>query len=117
MGYLTAAEQTTLDVAIRDAEQACRAEISIYLGKVDGDPRDFATSLHNTLVLPSRSVLVMVDPDRRIVEIVTGGHIRQTLTDDEAADAVATMSAEFAAGRLASGLTEGVRVLGQHALD
>lgn len=117
MRYLTSSEQTTLDVAIRDAEQACRAEISIYLGAVEGDPRSFATSLHNTLVLPSRSILVMVDPDRRIVEIVTGGHVRQTLTDEEAADAVSIMAAEFAAGRLAAGLTEGVKTLGIHALD
>lgn len=117
MSYLTEREQTELDVAIRAAEQACRAEISIYLGTVEGDPRSFATSLHNTLVLPARSILVMVDPQRRIVEIVTGGHVRTTLTDEEAADAVAQMSERFAAGDLAGGLTRGVQVLGEQALD
>ncbi|WP_141014118.1 DUF5130 family protein [Nocardioides sambongensis] len=117
MTFLTPTEQTELDIAIRAAEQACRAEISIYIGDVEGEPRDFATSLHNTLVLPTRSILVMVDPKRRIVEIVTGGHVRQTLTDEESADAVEKMTAEFAAGDLAGGLTRGVRLLGEHALD
>ncbi|TIC87434.1 DUF5130 family protein [Nocardioides sp. GY 10113] len=117
MPYLKPAEQARLDAAIRAAEQACRAEISVYLGTVEGDQRDFATSLHNTMVLPSRSILIMVDPSRRIVEIVTGGHVRRTLTDEEAADAVAQMGAAFAEGDLAGGLVRGVQLLGEHALD
>ncbi len=114
---LNATERAALDVTIRNAEQACRAEISVFVGAVAGNPRDFATSLHNTLVLPSRSILIMVDPDRRLVEIVTGGHTRERLTDDESAQAVAAMSERFAAGDLAGGLTQGIELLGELAKD
>ncbi|GAA3647636.1 hypothetical protein GCM10022237_04000 [Nocardioides ginsengisoli] len=114
---LSAAEQAALDVTIRNAEQLCRAEISVFVGSANGNPRDFATSLHNTLVLPARSILIMVDPDRRVVEIVTGGHTRERLTDEESAQAVAAMTERFAAGELAEGLTRGIELLGELAKD
>lgn len=115
--YLKPADSGTLDAAIRTAEQACRAEISVYVGESDGTPRDFATSLHNTLVAPARSILIMVDPKRRVVEIVTGGHVRRTLTDAEAALAVEEMTSSCAEDDLAGGLIRGVRLLGEHARD
>ncbi|GAA4809053.1 DUF5130 family protein [Nocardioides caeni] len=114
---LTPAEQAALDVTIRTSEQACRAEISVFIGTATGQPRDFATSLHNTLVLPTRSILVMVDPHRRIIEIVTGGHVRERLTDAEAQLAVSAMTDGFAAGDLAAGLTQGIELLGELARD
>ena len=114
---LTAQDRADLDVTIRNAEQACRAEISVYVGPVEGEPRDFATSLHNTLVLPARSVLVMVDPVRRVVEIVTGGHVRERLTDDESAQAVTAMEKAFADGDLGGGLNRGIALLGELAKD
>lgn len=114
---LTAAQRADLDVTIRAAEQACRAEISVYVGAATGDPRDFSTSLHNTLVLPARSILVMVDPVRRLVEIVTGGHVRERLTDDESRRAVEAMTEQFATGDLAGGLNRGIALLGELAKD
>ncbi|GAA3517338.1 DUF5130 family protein [Nocardioides daeguensis] len=114
---LTAAERAALDVTIRNAEQVSRAEISVFVGAASGEPRDFATSLHNTLVLPARSILIMVDPDRRVVEIVTGGHVRERITDDEAQQAAAAMTARFSAGDLAGGLTRGIELLAELAQD
>lgn len=108
---LTASEQAALDVTIRTAEQACRAEISVFIGSVTGSPRDFATSLHNTLVLPARSIMIMVDPHRRLVEIVTGGYVRERLADAEAQLAISAMTDDFAAGDLAAGLTRGIEML------
>ncbi|WP_182379929.1 TPM domain-containing protein [Nocardioides sp. WS12] len=116
-GSLSEAERAKLDVTIRHAEQACRAEISVFVGSATGDPRDFATSLHNTLVLPARSVLIMVDTARKAVEIVTGGHVRERLTDDESSQAVTAMTERFAAGDLAGGLNRGIELLGQFAKD
>lgn len=113
--HLTNAQQAHLDAAIRSAEQACRAEISIYLGDSEGDTRDFATSLHNTLVAPARSILIMVDPERRAIEVVTGGYVRMRLSDEEVAAAVEEMTSAFAAGDLAGGLTLGVQRLGEAA--
>lgn len=113
---LTSKDRAALDATIRSAEQACRAEISVYVGPVDGDnPRAFATSLHNTLVAPARSILIMVDPASRAVEVVTGGYVRRNLTDEEAALAVEEMTRSFADGDLAGGLTRGIRLLADHA--
>ncbi|UMG91702.1 DUF5130 domain-containing protein [Nocardioides sp. TF02-7] len=114
--FLTDAERAALDATIRAAEQACRAEISVYIGPTGADePRVFATSLHNTLVAPPRSILVLVDPGRRAVEVVTGGYVRRKLTDAEAALAVEEMTRSFADGDLAGGLTRGIRLLADHA--
>jgi len=101
---------------MRQAEQRCRAEFSVFVGTSHGDPRAFATSLHNSLVAPSRSVLIMVDPSARAVEVVTGGHVRQELTDHEVELAVASMQNDFAAGDLAGGLRRGITMLADHAV-
>jgi uncharacterized membrane protein YgcG len=115
-GSLTSSEQAALDATIRAAEQQCRAEISVFVGPIEGhNPHAFATSLHNTLVLPSRSILVMVDPTLRAVEVVTGGEVRRLLTDAEAALAVEEMTRSFAEDDLAGGLTRGIRLLAEHA--
>lgn len=71
------AERFTLDDAIRKAEQLSRVEFSLFVGASEGDPRAFATQLHNSLVAPSRSILVMVDPGARALEIVTGGYVHR----------------------------------------
>ena len=68
----SANDRVALDETIRKAEQLSRAEFSVFVGHAEGDPRAFATSLHASLVAPSRSVLIMVDPDARVLEVVTG---------------------------------------------
>lgn len=112
----SAGERAQLDATIRRAEQTCRAEISVFVGNVVGDdPRAFATQLHNTLVAPARSILIMVDPTRRMLEVVTGAHVRRQLTDAEVELAVLHMRSDFAAGDLAGGLRRGVEMLAEHA--
>ena len=104
------------DRVIRRAEQLTRFEFSVYVGPVDGeDARAFATRLHNRLVVPARSVLVLVDPRRRVTEVVTGGEVRPLLTDAEVELAVLDMQSEFARGALAAGLQRGVAMLAEHA--
>ena len=58
------------------------------------------TRLHNRLVVPARSVLVLVDPRRRVIEVVTGGEVRRHLTDAEVELAVLEMASDFAAGNM-----------------
>lgn len=111
----SSAEHAALDATIRRAEQLCRMEFSIFVGNAEGEPRDFATSLHNTLVAPPRSILVMVDPTRRVLEIVTGAYVRRTLTDREVELAALHMQQDFAAGDLAGGLRRGIEMLAEHA--
>lgn len=110
------AERYALDDAIRQAEQLSRVEFSVFVGNAEGDPRAFATSLHNTLVAPARSILIMVDPTRRALEIVTGGHVRRTLTDREVELAAVHMQSAFAAGDLVGGLRRGIQMLAEHSL-
>ena len=115
-GELSDADRLALDNTIRKAEQACRYEFSVYVGPVDGeDPRAFATRLHNRLVAPPRSVLIMVDPRQRLTEVVTGGEVRRNLSDKEVELAVLDMQDCFAQGDLARGLARGVAMLAEHA--
>ena len=113
---LSQADRLALDKVIRLAEQSCRFEFSVYLGGSESDDtRAWATRLHNRLVAPARSVLIMVDPRRRVTEVVTGGDVRRHLTDAEVELAVLAMSSEFAGGNLAGGLQRGITMLAEHA--
>lgn len=114
-GEFSSAERRSLDETIRKAEQLCRLEISVFVGNAEGDARDFATSLHNTLVAPARSILVMVDPTRRLLEIVTGGHARRNITDQEVELVALQMQSTFAEGDLVGGLKRGIAMLADHA--
>lgn len=113
---LSDGDRLALDRAIRLAEQACRFEFSVYVGPAEGDDtRAWATRLHNRLVAPARSVLVLVDPERRITEVVTGGQVRRHLSDPEVELAVLAMNQEFAAGNISAGLQRGIAMMADHA--
>lgn len=114
-GEFSSAERRSLDEIVRKAEQLCRLEFSVFVGNAEGDPRDFATSLHNTLVAPARSILIMVDPSRRLLEVVTGGHARRNLSDQEVELVVLQMQSTFAEGDLVGGLKRGIQMLADHA--
>jgi uncharacterized membrane protein YgcG len=113
---LSDADRLALDNTIRKAEQACRFEFSVYVGPAEGDDtRAFATRLHNRLVAPARSVLILVDPRRRILEVVTGGEVRRRLSDAEVELGVLDMQDCFARGELATGLARGIALFAEHA--
>jgi uncharacterized membrane protein YgcG len=112
---LSSAERVALDQTIRKAERLSRVEFSVFVGHAEGDPRAYAVSLHGSLVAPARSILVLVDPDARAVEVVTGSHVRRTLRDPQVELAVAAMQSEFADGDLVGGLRRGIQMLAEHA--
>lgn len=114
-GDLSSAEQYELDRTIRAAEQSSRCEFSVFVGKAEGDPRAFATRLHASLVAPARSILVMVDPTARAIEVVTGAEVRRHLTDGEVELAILHMKSAFAEGDLVGGLRRGISLLADHA--
>lgn len=114
-GELRASERAALEETIRRAEQLSRFEFSVFIGTADGDPRAFATRLHNSLVAPARSVLVMVDPQAKALEVVTGAQVRQRLSDQEVELAAVAMRTDFAAGDMLGGLRRGVAMLAEHA--
>lgn len=111
----TAADRQTIDKAIRDAETMCRLEFSVYVGASEGETRHFAERLHAALVAPAKSVLLLVDPAARIVEVVTGVEARRSLDDTEVSLAVMNMQSAFAAGDLVGGVKAGVLQLAEHA--
>ncbi len=112
---LTASERYLLDDAIRRAEQLSRVEFSVFVGHAEGEPRAFAKSLHAALAAPARSILIMVDPEARVVEVVTGSWVRRNLSDQEVELAIAEMQSLFAAGDLVGGLRRGIHMLADHA--
>ena len=111
----SAAERHEIDKAIRDAETLCRYEFSVFVGRADGESRPFAERLHASLVAPDRSVLVLVDPSAKLLEVVTGSAARRDLDDAEVRLATLTMQSAFAAGDLVGGITRGVLQLAEHA--
>ena len=76
------AQEAEIDRAIRGAETTCRFEFSVYVGPVDGDVHAYARRLHAALSSPDRSVLILVDPAARALEVVTGSVVRRSLNDD-----------------------------------
>ena len=95
-GEFKGTERFQVEEAIRQAEQVSRFEFSVFVGRSGADPRAFATQLHNKLVAPARSVLILVDPAARVLEIVTGGEVRRNITDTEVELTVLQMQSSFA---------------------
>jgi uncharacterized membrane protein YgcG len=114
-GEFSAADRFEIDRAIRAAEETSRYEFSVFVGRAETDPRAYAVRLHAALVAPSHSVLVLVDPVARVIEVVTGSVVRRTLTDHEVQLAILEMQSAFAAGDLVGGLKRGLAMLAQHA--
>jgi hypothetical protein len=111
----SSSERFDIDRAIRHAETLSRYEFSVFVGSAEGETRPFAERLHATLTAPERSVLVMVDPAARMLEIVTGAEVRRGLEDGEVKLAALEMQSAFAAGDLVGGITRGVTMLAEHA--
>jgi uncharacterized membrane protein YgcG len=114
-GEFSSGEQHEIDRTIRAAEQASRCEFSVFVGDAGPDPQAFARRLHARLVAPTRSVLVLVDPTSRAVEVVTGAVVRRNLSDGEVELAVLQMKSAFAEGDIVGGLKRGVSMLAEHA--
>jgi uncharacterized membrane protein YgcG len=107
----TAAQRQQIDKAIRQAETSCRFEFSVFVGPAEGDSRAFAERLHGALVAPDRSVLIMVDPDARLLEVVTGTEARRSLDDRSVRLAVVEMQSQLAVEDLAGGIVRGIHSL------
>lgn len=114
-GDLSARDRADLDKVIRAAEQSCRFEFSVFIGRAEGDASVFAKRLHASLVAPSRSVLMMLDPTARVIEVVTGSAVRRQLTDLEVEHAILAMQSDFAAEDMVGGLKRGISMLAEHA--
>ena len=111
----TPEQRHQIDKAIRDAETVCRLEFSVYVGPSEGEPRDFADRLHSALVAPDRSVLVMIDPMARCLEVVTGSVARRDLDDQEVGLAAVEMESQLTHDDLVGAITRGISRLAAFA--
>jgi len=111
----SADQRYDIDRAIRAAETVCRYEFSVYVGAADGEAGPFAQRLHASLVAPARSVLIMVDPAARMLEIVTGSVVRRDLSDESVRLAAVAMESAFAEGDLVGGIKRGLAQLADAA--
>ena len=107
----TAVQRQEIAQAIADAERVSGRSFSVHVGPSEGDPRAHAERLHAELDDPARSILIHVDPAGRILEIVTGSHVRRSLSNGQAALAAINMQTAFATGDLTRGLMAGLQQL------
>jgi uncharacterized membrane protein YgcG len=104
-----------IERAVADAGRVSGLTFSVYVGQTQGGPRAYAEQLHGRLADPDRSVLILVDPSLRQLEIVTGPVVGRTLDNREAALAAISMQSAFATGDLYRGLLNGLQQLADHA--
>lgn len=113
---ITRRERKAVDRAVHDAEAKTGLQFCVYLGAAEGDSRQHAESLFVQAGLHERpSVLLLVAPDNRRVEIVTAPAVRDRLTDVACAEAIDAMTPAFAEGRYVDGLVLGLARLADAA--
>lgn len=102
--------QRALDLA-REISGLCFA---VYLGDLPNE-RESAIAAHARLADPESSVLVAVDPNSRIIEIITGTTAAYLLDDRSCELGAFTMRSSFQADDLAGGIRDGLLLLAEHA--
>jgi len=112
---LTPRQQDEINRAIDIAQREGGLSFTAYVGRVTGEPTAFARKLLAALPDPAQSVVVVVDPTLRQLEIVTGTVAARNLDDRACALAAAAMTSAFAAGDLAGGIASGIVLLGEQA--
>lgn len=111
----SARQEQDIAKAIDTAEAQSGLAFSVYVGSIEGDLRAQAVRLHRQLPEADRAVLVVVDPRRNQLEIVTGLEAKRQVDDRAAALAAASMASTFALGDLAGGIVNGLGSLMEHA--
>ena len=109
------------DGQVREISRACSQasaesglHYSVFVGPVEGEIRDHAERLHAALgSQASRSVLVLVAPGDRQLEIVTGKESSRRLSDRACALAALSMTTAFSGGDLVGGIVTGLRMLSE----
>jgi uncharacterized membrane protein YgcG len=105
---------------VREISEQAKVVFSVLVADPDDfagsepDVRAFAEKAHAALGdRAHESVLILVAPNARRVEIVLGTSLRGRLSDRDCALAALSMTSTFAGGDLTGGVLQGVRMLGQ----
>jgi hypothetical protein len=110
-GPFTARQLFRVDEALSAADRESGLTFSVYVGALGEDSRATAEGLLDRLPDPAESVLLAVDPEARVVEIVTGATSGRRLPDRICALAALSMTAAFGGGDLTGGTVTGLRML------
>jgi hypothetical protein len=109
-------QQDDIERVIEIAESETGLRFSVFVGDVDGDIRDAAEAKHARFgASAAQTVLIVVSPGDRLLEIVTGEVAARRLSDRACALAALSMTTSFAGGDLAGGIVTGVRMLAEAA--
>lgn len=108
-------QEQDIQKSIVAAEKQTGLKFSVYVGSVEADLHAQAVRLHRELENAPRTVLIVVDPRRNQLEIVTGADAKRSIDDRSASLAAASMASTFAVGDLAAGIVNGIQSLAEHA--
>ncbi|MGH3623707.1 MAG: DUF5130 family protein [Sciscionella sp.] len=116
----TSVQLSRLDEALTLSSRSTGLDFSVYLGWLEpdenGDIRPAAERLHaSTGEKASTSVLLVVSPGQRQLEIVTGEEAHRRIADRSCKLAAMSMVASFKEGDLVGGLLSGLRMLTDQA--
>src|SRR5919199_2664652 len=96
---------------VREVSTDTGLQFSVYVGPVEEDPSEYAKGLLGAMPDSRNSVVIMVAPNVRRLEIVTGAGVRHRLTDRDCGLVSLSMTSAFAGGDLVGGITTGLRML------
>lgn len=106
----------SIERVVETADTETGLTFSVYIGGAAGDIRDEAERLHASFgAAAGETVLVLVSPGDRLLEIVTGTGSGRRVSDRACALAALSMTTSFAGGDLVGGIVTGVRMLAEAA--
>jgi hypothetical protein len=113
-GELTPAQRAEVQRLLEHAERQSGLTFSAYIGAWQGD-RAGAEARLDQLADPDHSVLVLLDPAGRQLEIVTGRLARVALDDRACGLAALSMTSSLTTEDIMGALRDGLAVLGEQA--
>lgn len=109
-------QQGDIERVLELANSETGLRFSVYVGDVDGDIRDAAEAKHATFgASAADTVLIVISPGDRLLEVVTGEAAARRLSDRACALAALSMTTSFTGGDLTGGIVTGVRMLAEAA--
>jgi ribosomal protein S5 len=111
----TTRERGEVQRALQYAGEASGLKFAVVVREVGGPLRPYAESVQAAMEDPPRSVLVVVDPVARGLEIVTGARARRRIDDASCDSVAAAIVRATGEGGVSRGLVMGLQQLGQIA--
>lgn len=111
---LTAGERADIQRVVQVARDICGYEFAVYVGALPSD-RESAIAIQAGLHAPESAILVAVDPERGVMDVVTGSRVHRTLDDRTCEFALLTLRSSLEVGDLTAGVRDAVMLLAEHA--